>query len=244
MDTPDHPRYRWTAKERGFLGETLGIGNDEVEDLCPPIKQRWIHNTLREVYIHERRFVIKRYLRFAGRGDPRRTWQREHRALLRLQGLPVPQSLGFVVDRHDQAKRVVLHIKTYVAGNQPGQMSRDELWELASLLDSIHRRCVVTLDPSLHNLVRDRDGQLHFIDLGRARVHSWRGMFFCIDLGKELCRLYRETLQLDDERFAVFMHAYRQRNAAFGLMRWLIIRSSLAAFLWRYRRKATRAPSH
>ncbi len=243
MDTADHPRYRWTAKERGFLSEALGIGDGDVERLSPPIKQRWIHNTLREVYIHEHRFVIKRYLRFPGRGDPRRIWQREHRALLQLQGLPVPRSLGFVVDRHDQANQVVCHIKTYVAGDRPEQLDHGDLAQLASLLDAIHRRGVVTLDPGLYNLVRDRDGQLNFIDLGRARVHSRPGALFCIDVGKELCRLYRESLRLDVERFDVFMRDYRQRSDL-GRLGWLLLRSSLHAFLWRYRRKDRHVSTH
>ena len=59
------------------------------------LHRRWVYHTLREVWMEDERIVEKRFQHFPGRRDFRPLWKREDRALRRLEGLPVPRSLGW-----------------------------------------------------------------------------------------------------------------------------------------------------
>lgn len=214
MNSNRPPRPDWHPDEIGFLKQR-GVITDQVElPFLDAIKQRWIHHTLREVFLSDRGFVLKRYSHFPGRKDYRRVWNREHRALSKLQGLPVPQSMGFVSVKHQTGISGVLYLRTLLPGKPVAWESDHQVSQLPDLLAAFHRRGVVTLDPQRDNFILTGNTQqtLGFIDFGRSRVFSRRSLLMLINLGKEFSRLTNEG-GLSPEQMAYVLERYRSQMA-------------------------------
>lgn len=211
----------WHAEELRFLtaAGVLGVQKDGL----PPddagitcVKKRWIHSTLRQVYITDNGFVIKRYSHFPGRKDYRLPWRREHRALQRLTGLNVPTTHGYIRVRHSRQTYSHTFVRTLLPGSELSWKSERQIDQAAKLLVSFHRLGVVTLDPSRENFIQTEDGNIGFIDFGRARTFSRGSPLAPINMGKDLFRLLR-TGELSREQFDLFLDRYRFLMAARAL---------------------------
>lgn len=226
----------WTDAELDLLGAVVR-GDPRSWRALRPLAQRWVRSTLRQVYVVPGRLLIKRYLNYPGRRDPRRPWRREHRALQRLRGLPVPRSYGLVRSRAADGARAVTVAKSYIPGEPLAGFDEARLEEAAGLLAGFHRRGVVTMDPQLANFLVGRDGLLYFVDLGRARCLPARSPALELHIGKEMVRFRREALAGDaalDERFQA---AYWRARGEPGRWRWRAVEGSRAWWARRYERK-------
>lgn len=212
----------------------------------PPVRgkllsRRWVYRTLREVYLEDGLVIAKRFVHHRGRRDCRRVWVREHNALKRLAGLPVPRSYGHGVHDGPEGREIILR-KEYIAGEPLARAGFREAVEMARLLAAIHERMVVTNDPSLANFIRRPDGSLAYVDFGRARTFWFRSPYYHFYVGKELARFYRTGLQgraeLWPDAFAAYKERYRLLSPFCALRTF-----SFRFWLWRKRHHAPRDAS-
>lgn len=174
-------------------------------------KSRQKYGTERHVFVVEDRYVVKRY-RASGWGrwwSP--YWKREHDALDRLRGLPVPESYGYFRSRK-AGIRDVIYVRECVRG-QPLQdampiLNETVLPEVARLVAEVHKRLVIANDYALHNLLRADDGRLYFIDFHRARSFRRRSLHYWIYVGKDLCHIYKVSCWKDANLFRAFLDLY------------------------------------
>lgn len=171
------------------------------------LSRRWVYRTLREVVLEDGRHVVKRFVHHAGRHDRRRVWELEDHALRRLEGLPVPRSLGYRKGRCADGPEYVLR-KEYICGSPLAKPAAADAADMGRLLAAIHQRCVVTGDPALANFLRTPEGELYFIDFGRSRIFGRRSPLFYAYVGKELARCSRTGLPGRADLWAAFREAY------------------------------------
>lgn len=214
----DDKTLDWHAEELRFLTASgvLEEGATPQDAGVNCVKRRWIHNTLRQVYISDNGFVIKRYSHYPGRKDYRLPWRREHRALQRLAGLNVPSTRGYVRVKHSDNVHSHTFVRTLLPGNEMRWTSTAQIDQAAELLVRFHRLGVVTLDPARENFILTHDGNIGFIDFGRARTFSRSSPLAPLNMGKDLFRL-RRTGGLDQQQFSHFVGRYRALMAASAL---------------------------
>lgn len=237
MADPRHKSLDWHPEEISFLQKCEVICQTDELGALQPIKVRWIHSTLREVFIAPSGYVLKRFSHFPGRKDFRQVWRREHQALTRLEGLPVPKSLGYIKVRHAAGRHSVLHIKEFIPGRPLESPRGPIIKQIAGLLASFHDRGVVTLDPQPENFIEmlTPGSTIACIDFGRARTFRKRSPLFLFNIGKEMLRLDREG-GLSRQQFEAFTRAYRATRTLSEL-EWGLIHSSYLYWQWRYGRK-------
>lgn len=233
----------WHPDEVAFLQHQNVITEQSPLGAVERVKERWIHNTLREVFLTPNSYVLKRYTHFPGRKDYRKVWSREHNALVRLSGLPVPKSLGFAKVAHQPGTTSVLHLRTMLEGAPVQWSPNGDMQRLARLLSAFHKQRVVTLDPQQENFIRldQSTGELGFIDLGRARVFGGTTPLMLVNVGKELARLSIEG-GLSPEQFQLFLSHY-QNEADLTPFQQRVVRASLRSWLKRHARKLKRKQS-
>lgn len=224
----------WHPEEIRFLLSNRVLAGEADIGRAARIKTRWIHQTLREVFITPSGFVLKRFSDFPGRKDYRRAWRREHRALMRLEGLNVPRSLKYVSVRHAHGPRTVLYVRHALPGEQLTAIGADGARSALVLLAAFHDRGVVTLDPRPENFIAlEGTQELGFVDFGRARTFRWQTPYALLHVGKDLTR-FRLFFNLDPALFRDLLEVYRdhrtERPGAFG---WLIVKGSLNFWSWR-----------
>src|SRR5690606_39539356 len=185
----------WHPDEVAFLQHHDVITEQSPLGAAERVKKRWIHNTLREVFLTSNGYVLKRYTHFPGRKDYRRVWSREHNALVRLSGLPAPKSLGFAKVAHQPGTTSVLHLRTMLEGAPVQWNPHGDMQRLAQLLSAFHKHRVVTLDPQQENFIRldQSTGKLGSIDLGRARAFRGTTPLMLATVANELTRLRIES---------------------------------------------------
>ncbi len=186
----------------------------------------------------EEHLVEKRYIHHPGRRDWRPIWRWEDRALRRLIGLPVPQSLGWHREQTPDGPAYILR-KTYLEGTPLGRITEQEARELGQLMASMHERRVVHNDPSPTNFIRTRDGRLGCIDFGRSRCFSWAHSLFFWYVGKELARLYWNLLSHAPELWCLFLQSYHAHSDNLSHHRFLI-GGSHRFWIWRWRHRKDR----
>ena len=195
------------------------------------LHRRWVYHTLREVWMVDESVVEKRFQHFPGRRDWRPLWQREHRALQHLTGLPVPRSLGWHRESSAQGPVHVLQ-KTFVPGEPLRTTTVRDATDMGALLAAFHQRLVVNNDPSPTNFVRTPEGHLACIDFGRSRTFRWRSSYFYFYVGKELARLYRTGLMNCPALWEAFLASYQQHSTLLQhhqkMIRWSFL-------FWRWR---------
>jgi tRNA A-37 threonylcarbamoyl transferase component Bud32 len=209
----------------------MTIDNRTVLPARQLLSRRWVYRTLREVYLEDGREIVKRFVHHKGRRDWRRVWQREDCALRRLEGLPVPKTHGYCKNRSAEGPEYILR-KQYIAGTPLTTLTTQEAQDMGTLLARIHERGVVTGDPSHENFLRAIDGELYFIDFGRARTWRMRTPLFYLYAGKDLARLYRTGLPGRADLWPVFLQAYRATFSLAHPWDWLL---SASLHYWRHR---------
>ena len=211
MDQDSRRSPSWHPDELAFLSKHWGFEPPDGFSKLTCIKKRWIYNTLREVFLTENGYVIKRYCHFPGRKDYRKVWQREHDALIRLKDFNTPNSMGYVSVNHNAEVTGTLHLRTLLPGSTVNWANEATLKSLAKLIADIHKRHVVILDPQHENFILTHSLQqpVGFIDFGRARVFSGMTPLMLIHIGKDLAKLKIDS-RLNYQQFEVFSQYYQQ----------------------------------
>ncbi|BES69906.1 hypothetical protein RE428_09240 [Marinobacter nanhaiticus D15-8W] len=237
MNTTDETTLEWHADECQFLRSHGVISSQTELEGLPPLKSRWIHHTLREVYITPSGYVLKRFCQFPGRKDFRRVWVREHRALVKLEGLPVPRTLGYIRAEHSPGHHSILYVRSCLAGQPLQRIEPTDISKVAVLFAAFHGRGVVTLDPQPENFLHPENepDKLAFIDFGRARVYRLMNPLLHIAIGKEMLRLTREG-QLSADELDQLMARYAVERKI-GVLASHLVRLGLGFWRWRYRSK-------
>ncbi|MBJ6138731.1 hypothetical protein [Marinobacter litoralis] len=230
----------WHPDELHFL-EQQGISNANLHAAnLTRVKERWIHNTLREVFLSNNGYVLKRYSHFPGRKDYRKVWKREHDALCRLEGLNTPTSKNYISVQHTAGISSTLHVRTLLPGATVSWDSDDDLDHLAKFMSAIHWRYVVTLDPQQENFIRTDNPEypIGFIDFGRARTYNGMTPFMLINIGKDLAKLSIEG-GLTPQQFVTFSNHYN-RYINLNPLQDALVRLSIRYWKGRHNRKQNR----
>lgn len=137
------------------------------------VRTRQREDALREVFVLDNRYVLKRFTWELGDRNPRPLWRIEHEALARLDGLPFPRSVGY--RRRDRDGRACMeYVRSYLPGAPVETFGLREARRAGNLLAAAHARGVVTDDALKGNFLALPDGELGFVDLGRARIYPDR----------------------------------------------------------------------
>lgn len=198
------------------------------------LHRRWVYRTLREVWLVDGTVVEKHFTHYFGRRDIRPLWRREHQALRRLEGLPVPRSLGWSRERTPNGPRFILR-KTYVPGRALTTITVKDAEEIGRLIAGFHARAVVNNDPAPSNFVRTPEGVLFCIDFGRSRTFRWSNPYFFFYVGKELARLHRAGLGGCPILGEAFTKSYRAL-AAHSWWQYWVVQTSFHYWQWRGQR--------
>ena len=197
------------------------------------LQSRNVRGVHREVFLTGDGHVVKRYTHEGRPPLIRRPWVQEHRALSRLQGRGAPLPVGYVSERSAGRRRVIL-VRHFVAGAPVGILEASVLEEIANLMARFHEAGVTTDDAHRHNFIRGANGDLVFLDFGRARVFSRHSPLLFAGVAVDLHRFYRATLKRDQELWEKFLDAYFRRSA-FGRRGQRVVRRLLAFDMRRYR---------
>lgn len=188
------------------------------------LRKRRAKETLRSVFRVDDRYVAKQFEIPLAARRYRRPWLAEDACLRRLDGRGAPRSFGWFEETAGD-RRVVWLVKEYVAGTPVETFSAADLPAAARLLAGVHGLAVFTDDASAGNFLRTPDGQMEFLDFGRARPYRRAGWRFDAAIGCELAKLRREGFRWDDALWRAFRPLYFE---ALGASRGRQIRIRLA----------------
>lgn len=198
------------------------------------LQRREVRGTLREVFLTGDGYVVKRYTHGGPPPRFRRPWVLEHRALSRLRGQGAPAPVGYLVDKQEGTVQATL-VRRYVEGKPVGGIDRALASEIAALLARFHAAGVTTDDAHRHNFIHDSDGDLVFLDFGRARTFGRRNPLLLAGVAVDLHRFNRATLKRDAGMWDHFLEEYFRRSP-FGAVGNRILHRLIAFDMWRYRK--------
>lgn len=193
------------------------------------IRKKKKKNIISEIYRYNN-MLVKRFIKTASWPDTREVWQIEDTALRHLTGLTVPKTFGFSEKRINGALEII-YAREYIDGTPVEQFEISDMEPLARMLARIHRRGVVTRDPSLENFIRTPDGEIVFIDFGRSAVFNPKNPVLIDYQAKELARVRCHAFAGDDSLYAPFHDLYfsffscakvRRRLMEFIADRWFL----------------------
>lgn len=196
-------------------------------------KHRTVRGTERRVYF-DGRHLVKEYRHVDLIGDSRRPWRREHVALQRLtkQGVFTPRTLGYT----RAAGRIIRFYREFIPGSHLEAIDQALLNPFTDYLAAVHRAGVITCDLSPGNLLLSQDGQLLFIDYGRARTFMFKSPLFYFYVGKELARCKRRMPFRSPTSWNDFYTRYREYSGH-PAWTWPIIHHAVE--WWSFRWKLT-----
>ena len=171
------------------------------------LRKRRAKETLRSVYRVDERYVAKKFEIPLAARRYRRPWLAEDACLRRLDGRGAPRSLGWFEETAGD-RRVVWLVKEFVAGEPVGTFAATDLPAAARLMARIHNRLIITDDASAGNFIRTLDGEMQFLDFGRARLFRRPGLGFDLHVGWELAKLRREGFRRDISLWNAFVPLY------------------------------------
>ena len=161
----------------------------------------------------QRRFVAKKFEIPLDVRRYRRPWLAEDACLRHLDGVDAPRSYGWF-EETEADQRVVWLVKEFVAGEPIDTFASADLPAVARLMARIHKRLIITDDASAGNFIRTLDGEMQFLDFGRARLFRWPGLWFDLHVGWELAKLRREGFRWDDALWRAYLPLYFAAAAA------------------------------
>jgi hypothetical protein len=148
----------------------------------------------------------------------RRPWLAEDAGLRRLGGNGAPRSFGWF-EEPEADPRVVWLVKEFVAGEPVDTFVAADLPAAARLLARIHDQLLITDDASAGNFLRTLDGEMQFLDFGRAQLFRRPGLWFDLHVGWELAKFRREGLRWNDELWQAFFPLYAEARGGSRLRR-------------------------
>ena len=171
------------------------------------LRKRRAKETLRSIFRVDGRYVAKKFEIPLDVRRYRRPWLAEDACLRRLDGAGAPRTCGWF-EETEADQRVVWLVKEFVAGDPLESFAAADLPAAARLLARIHDRLVITDDASAGNFIRTLDGEMQFLDFGRARLFRRTGLGFDLHVGWELAKLRREGFRRDDALWTAFVPLY------------------------------------
>jgi tRNA A-37 threonylcarbamoyl transferase component Bud32 len=196
------------------------------------LQTRHVRGVHREVFLTGDGHVVKRYTHEGRPPLIRRPWIQEHRALSRLQGQGAPLPVGYISEVSAGRRRVIL-VRHYVEGAPVKAIEASILEEIAALLVRFHDAGVTTDDAHRHNFIRNANGNLVFLDFGRARIFARHSPLLFAGVAVDLHRFYRAALKRNQDLWERFLDAYF-RQSAFGPGGQKAVRRLLAFDMRRY----------
>ena len=206
------------------------------------LRERRAGNTLRSVYRIDDAFVAKKFEFPCTARRVRRPWIAEDAALKRLAGHGAPRSLGWFEESAGE-HRVVWLVKEYVPGAPVERFTPADLPAAARLLAAIHSRGVITDDAGPGNFIRTPDGEMKFLDFGRARIFRAGGLRLDLYIGWELAKLRRESFLWAESLWQPFLPLYCVALAACPRRRTLIRAACAVSVVLRMTRKTLQGKS-
>jgi len=171
------------------------------------LRKRHAKETLRSVFRVDGRYVAKKFEIPPETRRYRRPWLAEDACLRRLAGDGAPRSFGWF-EEISAGLRIFWLVKEYVAGEPVTAFFAADLPAVARLLARIHGRGIVTDDANAGNFLRTLDGQMEFLDFGRARLFRRTGLWLDLHVGRELAKLRREGFRWNDDLWRAFLPLY------------------------------------
>ncbi|UCC15487.1 MAG: hypothetical protein JSW21_06070 [Gammaproteobacteria bacterium] len=201
-------------------------------DKLEPMQQRRVRGVLRSVHRAGDRFVIKRYVHGESPPPRRRPWVVENTALTRLGGLHAPKAIGYIEEKTDCGMTATL-VRQFVAGDPIAEPDGKLAREIASLMAALHGRGVTTEDAHRHNFIRTPEGELMFLDFGKARVFETGNPLIYPAVAFDLYRFFRAALDRDTALWQIFLDEYQHRSS-FGPLGRAAVAQLLRLEAWRY----------
>lgn len=198
------------------------------------IKRKKKKNIIREIYLGNH-VVIKRFIKTHPFPDIRPVWRYEDQALRRLSGLPLPKTYGYMKQNMKGAKEII-YAREFLEGKQVEKFHLEDMEPLARLMAQIHKRGVITRDPTLENFIRIPGEKISCIDFGRSLLVNPKNPVWLTYIGKELSRLMCHSFLEDralNNRFQAIYFSYIQCNR---LQRFIVDRAYIF-WLRRFRLK-------
>lgn len=193
-----------TEAELRALAERVPVGDPRLRE----VRHRWVNRTEHWAWIFDEQVLIKKYVLHPGKQNRWKVWEKERRALECLRELATPACLGHFTVREPDGLTAHVLLKEFIPGDDVAALDEPEIGTFAELMANIHARGAVTNDPTCANLIRTTDGQLAFIDFGRAAIYPQRGPVYWWYLGKELSRTYRKALRGSPELMSQYAPRY------------------------------------
>ena len=171
------------------------------------LRKRRAKETQRSVFRVDGHYVVKKFEIPLDVRRYRRPWLAEDACLRRLDGVGAPRSYGWF-EETEADQRVVWLVKEFVAGDPVDTFAAADLPAVARLLAGVHAQAIITDDASAGNFLRTPDGQMEFLDFGRARPYRRAGLRLDAAIGWELAKLRREGFRWDDALWRAFLPLY------------------------------------
>ena len=200
------------------------------------LRKRRAKETQRSVFRVDGRYVAKKFEIPLDVRRYRRPWLAEDACLRRLDGVGAPRSYGWF-EETEADQRVVWLVKEFVAGEPVDTFAAADLPAVARLMARIHKRLIITDDASAGNFIRTLDGEMQFLDFGRAQLFRRPGLRLDLHVGWELAKLRREGFRWDDALWQAFLPLYGEALGGSRLRRALILAAGSISGALRMARK-------
>ena len=200
------------------------------------LRKRRAKETQRSVFRVDGHYAVKKFEIPLDARTYRRPWLAEDACLRRLDGDGAPRSFGWL-EETEADQRVVWLVKAFVAGDPVDTFAATDLPAAARLMARIHNRLLITDDASAGNFIRTLDGEMQFLDFGRARLFRRPGLSFDLHVGWELAKLRREGFRWDDELWQAFVPLYVKAHGGSRLRRACIFAAASVSIALRMARK-------
>lgn len=200
------------------------------------LSQRQARETLRTVFLADDRYIVKKFEIPDRINDYRQPWVQEHNALTRSPADCVPASLGFSEMVTDNL-RIAYLVKDYVPGRVCDHFEDGDMLEAGRLLARLHQHGIITDDTNVHNFLKKENGQMIFIDMGRALIYPARTIPLFFQIGRELAKFRREGISWNKIQWKQFLHHYFVHYSCSRFVRFLILSSCTCSNSIRFIRK-------
>ncbi len=161
----------------------------------------------------DHQYIIKQFRFPDDAPPPVFWWEREHKTLHILDGkLSSPITHGYIEFKYQGFTNVYL-FREMVSGNTLGDLdytilNREQCAPVGELLAKIHNHHLVTGDCHLSNILINEEGELCFIDFGKAEHFPKTNLAYGIRAARDLQKTKYKCTNLDPELSQLLEEAY------------------------------------
>lgn len=200
------------------------------------LRKRRAKETQRSVFRVDGHYTVKKFEIPLDVRAYRRPWLAEDACLRRLDGDGAPRSFGWI-EEIEADQRTVWLVKEYLPGTPLDAFTLADLPAVARLMARIHNRLIITDDASAGNFIRTLDGEMQFLDFGRAKLFRRPGLGFDLHIGWELAKLRREGFRWDNKLWQAFIPLYVEARGGSRLRHGRIFAAASVSVALRMARK-------